>query len=381
MKKFKKLILFSTLIIPLLFSSFLLKNLTIFAASNKSTSVSNGKKAASPTPSPTPTPTPVPSSTPAPSSTSKKVLGYTTYYYNGDVSSYNSLTSNYSSVDEITTHTYIMDKLGNISGIVPQAQVEFANNNGIKTFAMVSNNFSGEIAKAVLENAATRNTLISNITSALQANNYKGVNIDMEGVYSTNRNQLTDFMKELYSTLKPLGYSVAISVPGKTYDNPSLSWSGAYDYVELAKSSDEVILMTYDEHYPRGTPGPVASIGWVQNVLNYAMTTMPREKILLGVAAYGYDWSSNGTKAFSISQAMSTANKYGAEIKWDDVSQTPYYNYTDENGVYHDVWFENSYSLAFKLNLVNAQNISGIAIWRLGLEDAAYWQTINSKLN
>lgn len=314
-------------------------------------------------------------------SSSKLVLGYTTYYYSGDSSSYNSMTTNASSLDEIATDTYTTDGYGNISGLIPTNQITYANSNGIKTLAMITNNFDGSIAKTLLESPSNRQALINNIENAINANGYKGVNVDLEGVYYYDRSYLTTFMSELYSALHPQGYYVTMAVPAKTSDSPTASWNGAYDYAALSNYTDQIVLMTYDEHYPGGTPGPIASIGWVENVIKYALSVIPKDKLLLGVSAYGYDWSSNGTKAYGISGIYNLASTYGATIKWDSISQSPYFNYVDAAGVSHTVWFENAQSLNYKLDLVNSYNLSGIAIWRLGLENTDYWTNIKNKFN
>lgn len=312
---------------------------------------------------------------------SKQVLGFTTYYYSGDASSYNSMTSNTSLLNQIATDTYTTDGLGNISGLIPTNQISYANSNGIKTLAMLTNTFDGNIAKTLLENPTNRQNLINNTVAALKTNGYKGVNVDLEGVYYYDRSYLTTFMSELYNTLKPQGFTVTMAVPAKTYDSLTDSWNGAFDYAQLSNYNDELVLMAYDEHYPGGTPGAIASIGWVQSVVNYAVTAIPKEKLLIGVAAYGYDWSSNGTKAYGITGINNLAATYGAQIKWDTTSQSPYFNYTDSTGVSHSVWFENGTSVAYKLDLVNNNNLAGVGIWRLGLEDSNYWTTIKTKFN
>lgn len=320
--------------------------------------------------------------TPAPAPTStKKVLGFTTYYYSGDTSSYNSMAANTSLIDEIAADTYVTDGLGVISGLVPTNQITYANSNGINAYAMITNNFDGNIAKTLLESSTNRQALINNTISSLKTNGYKGVNIDLEGVFYYDRSYYTTFMNEIYNALKPLGYTVTVSVPAKTSDSPTDGWSGAYDYTQLAQYADELVLMTYDEHYPGGTPGAIASIGWVENVIKYAITVIPKEKLLLGTAAYGYDWSSNGTKGLSIAGAYNLASSYGVTVQWDATSKTPYFNYTDTSGIAHSVWFENSTSLGYKLDLVNSYGLSGIAIWRLGLENSDYWSTIKTKFN
>lgn len=311
----------------------------------------------------------------------KKVLGFTTYYYTGDTSSYNSMTANTSSIDEIATQTYVTDSYGKLSGMVPASQIAYANNNGIKTYAMLQNNFDGNIAKSILENSAYRQTLENNILNALKANGYKGVNVDLEGVYYYDRSYYTTFVQELYNLLKPQGFSISLSVPAKTSDSATNSWNGAYDYAALAKYSDEITLMTYDEHYPGGSAGSIGSIGWVENVIKYAVTVIPREKIMLGVAAYGYDWSTNGTKAYSINGMYNLAAVNNAPILWDDVSKSPYFSYTDTSGIAHTDWFENSESVKYKLDLVNSYNLSGVSLWRLGLENPDYWTSIKTKFN
>lgn len=318
---------------------------------------------------------------PITTTTKRQVLGFTTYYYNGDTSSYNSMTANTSTIDQIATQTYTTDSLGNISGLIPTNQITYANSNGIKTYAMLQNNFDGNIAKSVLENQTNRQALENNLLNAIKVNGYKGVNVDLEGVFYYDRSYYTTFVQELYNLLTPLGYSVTLSVPAKTTDSLTDGWSGAYDYVALSKYCDQMVLMTYDEHYPGGTAGPVASIGWVENVIKYAVTAVPKEKLMLGVAAYGYDWSSSGTKAYGINGMYSLATANNATVMWDDVSKTPYFNYTDASGIAHSAWFENNQSVGYKLDLVNSYNLNGIAIWKLGLENTDYWTTIKTKFN
>lgn len=315
------------------------------------------------------------------SSAIKKVLGFTTYYYSGDPSSLNSMKANTSTIDEIATQTFQTDSSGNLTGLIPVNQLSYANNSGILPMAMVQNNFDGNIAKSVLENQTVRQALEKNILNALKINNYKGVNVDLEGVYYYDRTYYSTFVQELYNLLKPLGYTVTIAVPAKTADNPTSPWDGAYDYAALSNYSDQIEIMAYDEHYPGGTPGPVASIGWVTNVVKYAVTVIPSQKIVLGTAAYGYEWYSNTTKSYSINGMYNLAAANKSSVMWDSVSETPYFNFTDSSGVQHSCWFENSQSLGYKLDLVNSYNLYGIGIWRLGLENADYWTTIRTKFN
>ena len=321
----------------------------------------------------------VPEPTPLPPT--RIVLGFATKYYSNDVSSYNSMVINNSSIDQIATVTYTADLMGNLLGTAPIDQIDFANINNIKPLAMIANNFDGQIAKSILENSIYRENFINNILGIMKTNGYQGVNLDFEGIFASNREDYSNLVIELKNSLSSLGYLFQISVPAKAFDNPTNSWNGAYDYNMIGQYADQVLLMTYDEHGPWGLEGPVASINWVSEVTKYSLTVIPKEKVLLGLAAYGYDWSISGNKALSINNINNIISQNNIIVQWDSLSQTPHFNYTDSSGIIHTIWYENNYSIAFKLNLVNENDLLGIGIWRLGLEDSLYWDKINTKLN
>lgn len=310
----------------------------------------------------------------------KTVTAFTTFYYPEDTSSYNKMVDNSRWINNIATATYTVDGKGALSGTVPKNQIDYANNNKIKPLAMITNNFKSNVAKELLESEDNRQALIKNILNTLRENNYKGVNIDFENVHYSNREHYTTFLKELYPALRSYDFTVTASVPAKTSENLENSWNGAYDYKAIGKYTDEVVIMTYDEHSPGGAAGAVASINWVKSVVNYALSVIPSSKIVLGVASYGYDWSPKGAKAYGIDSIYKLAETYNAQIQWNDSFKSPYFRYKDKSGVDHTVWFENGTSLSYKLDIVNENNLAGIAIWRLGLENEDYWSTIKAKL-
>lgn len=310
---------------------------------------------------------------------SKLVLGFTTSYSSNDSASYNSLSKNSSMINQIATYTYTTDSYGNLSGTAPSNEISFADSHNIIPMALITNNFNGSVAKTLLESKTYSQNLINNINSSLAGNSYKGVNIDMEGILYSDRSYFTSFLSMLYTNLHSKGYVVTVDVPAKTLDNPKEAWTGAYDYGSIAKYADKVIVMTYDEHYSTGSPGPIASISWVENVIDYTLTVIPKDKILMGTAAYGYDWSSKGTKAYGITGINNLAVSQNVQILWDSSSKTPYFNYVDSSGIKHSVWFENAASLSYKLDIVNDKGLAGIAIWKLGFENSDYWNMVKLK--
>ncbi|SHM78114.1 Spore germination protein YaaH [Caldanaerovirga acetigignens] len=268
--------------------------------------------------------------------------------------------------------------------LVDQSQFEallIARRNKLPIIPIVHNFSNPKMAgliHEVLTSPNIRQKLIFSIETLLLTQNYAGVNIDFEFVPPEDRYYVNTFMEELYHRLSP-GFRVTISVPAQVEDNPHHPFSGAFDYNTISRFSDELYILAYDEHF--STPGPVASIGFVRRVVDYAITKIPRHKIKLGMAVYGYDWVETGgmPRTLSFQSAVNLARKYGATITYDDEVQESTFTYIAD-GVRHIVWFEDSRSFSAKLDLAICYNLGGIGVWRLGLEDPEVWGVIRKKL-
>ncbi|MGE5552759.1 MAG: glycosyl hydrolase family 18 protein [Betaproteobacteria bacterium] len=325
------------------------------------------------------------SSTSLPSRLSGKrlVYGYYTVNFPGDTDSYNSMIANSWGLTGIIPFLFTLESNGNVTGLHNRAALAAAKERGLTTLALVHNLsgpwFSSSVAHAALSNWVNRSRAVKSIANLVTTYGYDGVNIDLEAVPSYDRNALTSFMRDLSQALRPLGKLVTISVPAKTYDDRRSSWSGAYDYAALGQYVDLMMLMAYDEHYTKGPAGPIASSPWVDAVASYAASQVSPSKLILGLAGYGYDWSSTGSaKAVSYSDAIALAKRYGRTIQWHTGSQSPYFTYY-RSGSQHTVWFESADSLAYKLKIVEQRGLRGVALWRLGFEDPRFWSVIGSR--
>jgi spore germination protein YaaH len=135
------------------------------------------------------------------------------------------------------------------------------------------------------------------------------------------------------------------------------------------------VLMTYDDHWSGGPAGAIAPLDWVGDVVNYATKYIPANKLLLGLEFYGYDWNiSDGGSAAAIGydDIVSTILDTGGKPYMDPQSHTPVYTYQGWDGT-HQIWFENSTSLGYKLNLIENKGLAGWGGWRVGLEDENFW--------
>lgn len=290
-------------------------------------------------------------------------------------------------LDEVAFFWYSFDATGKV---VPSSKVdlkikETAQKNGSKAYALVHNmnltgtvGFDANLAHRVLSNPAIRANLVSNLVNLTTKDGWDGISVDVEKTPPGDRNNFSAFVAELGKALKAKDKVLNISIPAKFVDYPSDLWSGAYDYAAIGKAADQIILMTYDEHGLGTTQGPVASEGWVDRVIKFAVEKIPKEKIVMGLPVYSFDWGTNKPTMpdyLSYAQTVERAKKHGVEILTDPNAKVPQFSYT-ANGVRHEVYFENIASLRAKMDDALKHKLHGVAIWRLGMEDPAIWDQL-----
>jgi spore germination protein len=291
--------------------------------------------------------------------------------YYVDHNSYVSLENNLDKINAILPFSYKLDGSQIIENVYfPQGQT-LAQTNNIPVYALVFAD-DQEALSVALASQSNRTALVEQIYDLVIKRGYQGVNLDFERIKAQDRNNYTLFVQELAGKLQPEGFHLSLSVPAKIHDE--FSWTKAYDYAALGKLADSLIIMAYDQHYSGSSPGPVASLKWVESVVRYAVSQIDSQKLVLGIGLYGYDWPA-GQKGKTVDLAQVLNLPHG-EAGWSDEHYTPYYRYNDENDVEHEVWYENRRSIRGKIEVASKYNLAGIALWRLGLVPAEVWNVI-----
>jgi spore germination protein len=312
----------------------------------------------------------------------KELIGFYAEWWATDTSSYNSLYSNTDVIKTIAPFWATLEKDGTITdrgGNDHDSVVKFAHNNNVSVLLLVNNAKEQENKSpihTILSTPSSRASAINNLEDYIKKYKLDGINVDFEMVDAQDRDNLSAFMQELSERLKPQGYIISIDVFPKQDESNDVSI--AYDYAQLAKYADKIILMTYDNHGTWSNAGPIADIDWVEKNLKYALQSIPKNKLYIGLAAYGYDWSSKGVESLEYGALMDLAQRFNSSVIWDNPSKSPHFDYTDSDGTNHQVWFENSESLKNKIALVNKYDIAGAAMWKLGEEDPSSWQVLKS---
>ena len=230
--------------------------------------------------------------------------------------------------------------------------------------------FSSDVAHQLLTDQSSQDNFLSNILSTLRSGGYYGLSLDFEYVYPFDRGSFNQFLRRLADTLHSAGYILISALAPKLSADQSGFLYSAHDYAFHGKTSDYVVLMTYEWGYTYGPAMAVSPLNMVRRVLDYAVTEIPPGKILMGMPNYGYNWTLpfvQGTAAKPVTNvgAVTLAGQVGARIQFDQISQAPFFRYYDSGGKQHEVWFEDARSIRAKLRLVSEYGLAGVSWWNL----------------
>ncbi|MFC7439725.1 LysM peptidoglycan-binding domain-containing protein [Laceyella putida] len=245
--------------------------------------------------------------------------------------------------------------------------------------------FSDELGHIILTNTEVQDRLLSNIIETANRVGYRDIHFDFEFLPVEDREAYNRFLEKAVSRLRPLGFTVATALAPKTSGAQRGEWYEAHDYPFHGRVADFVVLMTYEWGYSGGPPMAVSPINEVRKVVDYAVSVMPANKISLGQNLYGYDWTlpyrrgNPPARGLNPQQALEIAAREDVEIQYDRVAQAPHFDYTDDAGRRHTVWFEDARSIQAKIDLVKELSLRGLSYWRLGQPFPQNWLLIGDQ--
>lgn len=241
-----------------------------------------------------------------------------------------------------------------------------------------SGRFNNYLVSVVSNNMEAQANLIDQLLTTVRDKGYAGIDIDFEYILAEDREAFAAFVKNVRIAANAEGYSVSVALAPKTADDqPGLLYEGK-DYALLGEAANSVLLMTYEWGYTYGPPMAVAPVNKVREVVEYALTRIPAEKISLGIPNYGYNWAlpyqRGVTRATTIGnvEAVQIAIHYGVPIQFDELAMSPFFRYR-QNGTEHEVWFEDVRSMQEKFSLVKQYGLRGMGYWQIMQLFRANW--------
>ena len=243
--------------------------------------------------------------------------------------------------------------------------------------------FSSELVHQLLSSETQQQSLIAELLEAVDRRGYQGIDVDFEYVPAEDARAYARFLAQLRQALRSRRLPLSAALAAKTSANqPGRLYEGI-DYHLIAQAVDFALLMTYDWGYLSGPPMAVAPLPQVRKVVEYALTEFSPEQLYLGIPNYGYNWPlpfREGNRAVSVNnvEAVRLAWNRHAAIRYDETAQAPWLRYVDEQGVEHEVWFEDARSIQAKLNLALEYSLYGVGYWNLDRPFPQNWVVLNS---
>lgn len=288
----------------------------------------------------------------------------------------------------LSIFSYQVKPDGSLTAIDDDALIQAARQARVAPMMVITNieegaSFSSDLVHTLLTDAQVRQTLLDNIVKTLQAKNYYGLDIDFEYILPEDGDAYDAFLQMVTERLHPLGFIVTTALAPKTSASQSGLLYQAHRYPVHGRLADHVILMTYEWGYTFGPPMAVAPINQVRRVLDYAVTAIPSEKILMGMPNYGYDWMlpyrpRTAARTISNTEAPVLAFRRNAAIQFDTQAQAPYFYYQDDAGERHVVWFEDARSTQARLRLVDQYHLGGVSYWTVNRFFPQNWLVLSS---
>ena len=238
------------------------------------------------------------------------------------------------------------------------------------------NNYDGRDWKVpemvqMLANPAARENLAQQLEEFADSEHDPGIVVDFELVPKAAQNDFQKFIHDLSTALHGKNLKLMVALPAADWD---------YDYKGFAANADAIILMNYDFHWPTSAPGPIAPQDWFEKNIANMTKLVPPDKIVMGIANYGYDWPAKTkanphpvAQAVTFQQGVVTAVESEADITFDPDTLNPHYSYEDEHDQVHNVWMLDGVTAYNQLRAAERAGVRGTAVWRLGMEDPSMW--------
>ena len=306
-------------------------------------------------------------------------------------------------VDILVPTWYSVDETGLVWGGPDERVMQAARQHNVAVMPIIVNSGTGakqgfdqQSFHQLATDATTRGHFIVALVAECRKHGYIGFQFDFENVRWTDRDSLTQLVTLAATALHKAGFQLSIATVPNAPGYPGqgrfarwiyANWRGAYDLKALAEQVDLICLMTYDEHTAYTPPGPVAGYSWVVQNLDYALQSVPKQKLSLGIPLYGYRWyagdpSKNDEPAESATyvggnDVRALIDTYHPALQWDASDQaTWFYFYRDQTREW--VFYTDARTFKNRLELVKTQGLQGFCSWVLGQEDPAIWDLLPS---
>lgn len=321
------------------------------------------------------------------------------FYLINTPSSIRSFEAHADKIDLLVPGWYSVDEDGLVSGAPEPLVTKIAKEHHVPIMPIISAPGKAPFHTFVTHPERHR-FMIEALIQQAKMNGYTGFQFDFEDISWTDRDAFSFLVKETADALHKEGLKLSIATVPNAPGYPGAGgfarwiwqdWRGVYDLEAIGKAVDLVCLMTYDQHTRWTTPGPVGGWDWTVENIKYALRFVPKEKLSLGIALYGYHWytgapikEKDGTEKQNPSanyidgaDAIQLADTYQRKIEWDPADHSAwFYFYRDQMREW--IFYTDTHTFGDRYKLLQDYGLQGFCSWVLGAEDPGIWSVLPS---
>lgn len=292
-----------------------------------------------------------------------------------------------------------------------------AHNNGTRVVATITQ-MDNETIRTFMDDLQAQKKAIENVVTLVSERGIDGVNIDFEYVGDPGKaykDKFTAFVKGLSDRMHQSlpGSNVTVSVYASAAKFPKI-----YDIGAISKATDGIFMMAYD-FATSGSDNaiPTAPLyGYKEGKYWYDVSTavddflaqMPKEKLILGLPWYGYDYPVNSPavkaekdtgyysyywrrgykyryfvpreQAHASTYALAKSDITPDETGWDDDGKVSWEAYKSNDG-WRMIFLDDEKSLGIKYDFAKQKGLGGVGMWALGFDDGntELWSLLEDK--
>lgn len=298
------------------------------------------------------------------------------FYYREGKFARESFKKNERYIDVLAPQAHGVTDQGVLEGSIDDDLLALASSTKTKVMPLVTNKgFEASTSLALLIDLGKQDTFLEVLIQEAQKYHLWGWQFDFEQMDASLRDEYSAFIAKAHALFQKNNLILSVAVVARFTDDPSAYppqlWQnviGVYDYAALGEQTDFITVMAYDDP---DSPGPVAGLPWVKEVLAYTLSKIPKEKISLGLPLYYWKRDDATQKIVEIGGYEGIKNvlkKYKVKPGYSKRQRVPYLEFK-KSGKAYTLWYENGRSLQEKIGLIRTYHLHGFSAWALGLED------------
>lgn len=271
----------------------------------------------------------------------------------------------------------VTDSSGSMSCYAAAGLVNKMHQRGTDVWALVSDFDTNVDFAALYSSKKARTNMVNTLINDAEKYGFDGINLDFENIKSAYAKDYLQFVRELSIACERKGLVLS------TDNYKPEAYNRCYNLKEQSRFVDYVIVMAYDEHYAGTDAGSVASLPFVKEAVEATVQLVGKEHVIAGIPFYTRIWTTTDgnttSRAVGMQAAVDQLNSDSQVALWNEDCGQYVASYTVGSST-RQIWFEEEKSVEAKMQVIQEENVAGVACWKLGLEKTTVWSVI-SKYN